>query len=293
MNGSLERACATLRWIPELVFGYETPRQALNNQKDKEFAQFRASTLLERAGFRNAFFLRGGGVSTGPYASLSFSVAAGDSQDNVDENLARAARALGVERNGVFFLSQVHGRVALEILGTEDRGEVVLREGDAIFGRNSNSALCVRMADCVPILVGDRESGAAVAIHAGWKGLVAGVIEAGIEAIRRSVGARGDLIAAIGPHIGVEAFEVSSDVAAILASASPDRHAVSTAFGPKPHVDLARIARAQLLALGLAEDAVERVPGCTHAEPDDFFSYRRDGPKSGRHLAGIVPRRAP
>jgi YfiH family protein len=262
----------------------------LDSQKDKKLAHFRTSTLLERAGFRNAFFLRGGGVSIGPYASLSFSVAAGDSEENVAENLARAAQALSVAPASIYYLSQVHGRDAVEIRGTEDRRQVVLCEGDALHGQDPRCALGVRMADCLPVLVGDRTTGAAVAIHAGWKGLVAGVIEAGIEAMRRSTGSRGDLVAAIGPHIGVEAFEVSEDVAAVLAGASPDRDVIRTTFGAKPHVDLARIAHAQLRAVGLAEDAVERVPGCTYREPDDFFSFRRDGAKSGRHLAAIVPR---
>jgi copper oxidase (laccase) domain-containing protein len=67
---------------------------------------------------------------------------------------------------------------------------------------------------------------------------------------------------------------------------------VEHARGPKPHVHLARIARAQLEEAGVLPDAIDLVPGCTYSEPDDFFSFRRDGPKSGRHLAAIVPQRA-
>src|SRR5206468_262506 len=130
-----------------------------------------------------------------------FSVAAGDSEDHVARNLERAARALGVSPNRVYYLSQVHGAVAVDVRGDEDRREVLHREADAIVGHNPEAAIGVRMADCIPILVGDPATGAAAAIHAGWRGLVRGVIGAGIAALR-SQGACGELLAAIGPHIG-------------------------------------------------------------------------------------------
>src|SRR2546430_2346729 len=90
-----------------------------------KFAEFRTSRLLTEAGFRHAFFTRRGGVSEGPYATLSFSVAAGDTEANVAENLARAAEALGVGAERVYYLSQVHGAVAVVIDGTEDRRDVL------------------------------------------------------------------------------------------------------------------------------------------------------------------------
>jgi YfiH family protein len=260
--------------------------------KNSEIAQFRTSALLMRAGFRHAFFTRRGGVSSGPYTSLSFSVAAGDTEECVSANLELAAAALGVAASHVYYVSQVHGAQALRINGTEDRREVLYREADAIVGQNPETAIGVRMADCLPILVGDRASGSAAAIHAGWRGLVRGVIASGIDALRREIGSRGDLVASIGPHITGHAFEVSDDVAKELSRASHAEGVVEHARGPKPHVHLARIARAQLEEAGVLPDAIDLVPGCTYSEPDDFFSFRRDGPKSGRHLAAIVPQRA-
>jgi polyphenol oxidase len=269
---------------------YEGSTTPMMTRKDKDLAQFRTSALLTEAGFRHAFFMRGGGVSAGAYASLSFSIAAGDTVENVGRNLERAAAALGVPAERVYFLSQVHGRDVVSVTGTEDRAEVVLREGDALVAADPGCAAGVRTADCLPILVADTVTGGVVAIHAGWKGLVAAVIEAGIERLREVTGARGDLVAAIGPHITVKSFEVSDDVATTLAGCSSDHDVVERTAGAKPHVDLARIARAQLVAAGVPRASIDVVPGCTYRDADDFFSFRRDGARSGRHLSAIVPR---
>jgi YfiH family protein len=136
--------------------------------------------------------------------------------------------------------------------------------------------------------LGDRETGAVAAIHAGWRGVACGVVGAAVEALRELTGRRGDLLAAIGPHISVRAFEVGEDVAAQLAAAS-DARGVVERTAARPHVDLRRIVRAQLLGGGVAPSAVDDVLGCTVSEPQRFFSFRRDGEKSGRHLAAIVP----
>jgi YfiH family protein len=256
-------------------------------------AEFRTSPLLTRAGFRHAFFTRRGGVSEGPYASLSFSVAAGDTEENVAANLKRAAEALGVDAERLYYLSQVHGRTAVRLDGTEDRKEVLFREGDAVLSRNPRAAVGVRVADCVPILVGDRKSGAALAIHAGWRGIVRGVIFEGLEALRLEAGGDCELLAAIGPHITGPAFEVGDDVAEELARASSAGNVVERGAGAKPRVHLSRIARAQLEEARVPPESIDVVAGCTFSEPQDFFSFRRDGKHSGRHLAAIVPRNGP
>jgi YfiH family protein len=255
-----------------------------------KIAEFKTSRLLTTAGFSHAFFTRRGGVSNGAYASLSFSVAAGDSEENVAANLGRAADALGVDAARVYYLSQVHGSAALRIDGTEDRRDVLFREGDAIVSRNPCAAVGVRVADCLPILVGDRRSGAALAIHAGWRGLVRRVVFEGVEALRREAGVECDLVAAIGPHITGRAFEVGDDVADELTRASQARDVVERATGAKPRVHLVRIARAQLEEASVPARAIDVVEGCTFSEPGSFFSFRRDGKWSGRHLAAIVPR---
>jgi YfiH family protein len=254
-------------------------------------AEYLESELLSRAGFRHAFFTRVGGVSTGPYESLNFSVAVGDASENVQENLARAAEVLGVPSSRIYFLSQVHGAVTLTVDGNEPRERTLEREGDAVLSSVTDLACAVRSADCVPVLAGDRRSGAAVAIHAGWRGVVGGAVESGIEALRRLAGPGAEIVAAVGPHIREQMFEVSPDVAAELAAASPVPAVSSPPGGGKPHVSLARIVTAKLVALGLTERDIDDVGGCTALEPGRFFSFRRDGKIGGRHLSAIVPKK--
>jgi YfiH family protein len=247
-------------------------------------AEFLESALLRRAGFRHAFFTRHGGVSTGAYQSLSFSIAAGDSADNVRQNLERAGAALEVDGKRIHFLSQVHGRVARTLDGSETQSALINLEGDALLSRAPGLACGVRSADCVPVLLADRRSGAVAAAHAGWRGAVQGVVSASIEALRALV-PDPDLIAAIGPHISLEAFEVAETIL----QASHDPHIVDLTR-EKPHVDLRRMLRAELRWQGLDDAAIDDVWGCTVLEPARFFSFRRGGKASGRHLSAIVPR---
>lgn len=251
-------------------------------------AEFLESALLRAAGFRHAFFTRRGGVSQGAYASLSFSVAAGDSEANVRQNLERAAAILGIAADRIHFLSQVHGRVAHTLTGHELQSELIQREGDALVSQAPGLACGVRSADCVPVLLADRRSGAVAAAHAGWRGAVNGVVSSAVEALR-AVAPNPDLIAAIGPHISQASFEVSEDVAVTLLNASRDERIVDRSRS-KPHVDLRRMLRAELRGLGLSHSDIDDVWGCTVLQPEHFFSFRRDGKASGRHLSAIVPR---
>ena len=197
---------------------------------------------------------------------------------------------LGVAPERVLYTSQVHGRETRYFREQALRADVITLEGDALGGNEPNSAYGVRSADCVPILLADSSSGAVMAIHAGWRGVVAGVAEAGVERLRQEVGTGARLLAAIGPHISATAFEVSEDVAAELARACPAPGAILRPPGAKPHVDLRFIVTQKLLAVGLTEECIDQVGGCTFLEPQLYFSFRRDGKASGRHLSAIVPR---
>lgn len=248
------------------------------------------SHLLTSSGFQHAFFTRTGGVSKGPFSSLNFSVSVGDDPADVSENLRRAAAVLGVSPERVYYASQVHGRSAARVQPQTRREAFLHVEADAVLGDSPELACAVRTADCVPILIADRGSGAVLAVHAGWRGVVRHVVAAGVEHLRELIGSSGDLLAAIGPHLSAARFEVSEDVAAELARASDAADVVDRSY-PKPHVDLRKIVRAQLRSLGLSEAAIDDVPGCTYSEPQQFFSFRRDGKTSGRHLSAIVPRK--
>jgi hypothetical protein len=127
-------------------------------------------------------------------------------------------------------------------------------------------------ADCVPVLLADRDGRVAAAVHSGWRGTAAGIVPATVETLGRAGVEPGSLVAAIGPCIELVAFEVGPEVAEQFDAAVVDRERWR-----RPHVDLVAAVRAQLLVAGLAPRAIERVGGCTHAHPDRWFSYRRDG----------------
>jgi YfiH family protein len=250
-------------------------------------AHFLTSPLLSAAGFRHAFFTRNGGVSLGPYASLNFSFGVGDDAEHVHENLRRAGMCLDVAPGRLCFVSQVHGRDVLELAASDAREGVMQHQADAVVARNGQLACAVRTADCVPILVADPATGAVAAIHSGWRGTVANVVAATIARLNTDPGG---LLAAVGPHISHDAFEVSPDVAEQLQAVVPSAAVVSRAENRKPHVDLRAIVSAQLRAAGVPEAGIEQVHGCTLLDAERFFSYRRDGQRSGRLLSGIVPK---
>lgn len=247
------------------------------------------SDLLLEAGFQHAFFTRIGGVSTGPYASLSFSWAAGDASDAVEENLRRAERFLDVEAGHLLFPSQVHGTKTLRLAGEPRFSDVLRTEADAILadplGLSGAFAVGVRSADCVPVLVADRERGSVLAIHAGWRGVADRIVPAALRELLAGGSRPEALVAAVGPHISLDAFEVGDDVAASLAAASTLGAAAVQAGAPRPHVDLRAVVTAQLGELGVT--AVDQVAGCTLTDGERFFSFRRDGAQSGRHLSAI------
>jgi polyphenol oxidase len=187
---------------------------------------------------------------------------------------------LGTER--VTQVKQVHGGRIVEA------GVPPATEADAIFARaNATNAIAVgvRVADCVPLLLADGQSGDVAAVHAGWRGVVARVVPAAVAAF-----SGGRLIAAIGPCIGACCFEVGSDVAAQIVRACDDRVVVRD-DGLRAYVDLRAAVRTQLIACGLAPTAIDDVPGCTKHDAARFHSYRRDGTGSGRMLAAIATRR--
>jgi YfiH family protein len=249
-----------------------------------------SSALLTRHDFAHGFFTRRGGVSGGLYASLNFAASTGDDPANVRENVSRAASALRVTPARLYFLSQVHGTTAVRLGGADPREDLLVVEGDATFSTIGGVACGVRSADCGTILIGDRTTGAALAIHAGWRGTELGVVESAVMALRQALGDAGDLIAAVGPLIETCCFEVGRDVAERLAAVSAVGEGAIDRQRSKPHVDLRRILGAKLEALGLSDDAIDHVRGCTVCDPERFFSYRRDGKASGRLLSAIVAR---
>jgi YfiH family protein len=245
------------------------------------------SQLLTAQGFLHGFSTRQGGVSVGPFATLNLARSVGDDAEHVAENLRRFAGAVGYAPEPLFELSQVHGRL-VHVLSAHDRADVLRRnEGDALVAR-AGAAVGVRTADCLAVLLADPQSRRVAALHAGWRGLVAGVVQASVSALCEVANApRAQLLAAVFPHIRVCCFEVGAEVADALASAALSADVVERSH-EKPHVRLAGVLRAQLLAAGIAAQNIDELDGCTRCDSARFFSFRRDGAASGRHLAAIV-----
>jgi YfiH family protein len=210
---------------------------------------------------------RAGGISQGPYASLNLGAHVGDNPQAVASNRAMLREQLGLPAEP-HWLTQVHGcRVAT----AEQAGPGC--EADAICTRQPWQACAVMTADCLPLLICNRRGDRVCAVHAGWRGLAAGVIEA---AIAKFDGPTADLLVWLGPAIGPGAFEVGEDVRhAFIAQAS----GAQTAFTPNGPgrwlADIYSLARQRLDRLGVG--FVGGGEYCTVTDRERFFSYRRDG----------------
>lgn len=239
--------------------------------------------VLTRAGFVHAFSTRNGGVTPLPHGRLDFSLLR--DPDRLRTNIARFAARVGFDESRLYQAKQVHGARVLDAIGSPSskHGE----EGDAILATTPGTTAAVRVADCVPVLIANVDSGHVVAVHAGWRGVVAGVVRAATT--RLGDGAK---VAAIGPSIGSCCFEVGLDVAEAIARAAEDEGVIVERYGAaKAKVDLRRAVRAELRRAGLDDAAIEDVPGCTRCDADRFHSYRRDGDGSGR-LIGVISARS-
>lgn len=248
------------------------------------------SALLARHGFAHGFSTRRGGVSAPPFDSLDLGRTVGDDPAAVEENHRLLAMDVGYEVARLFETSQVHGGAVRAIEAGDEVRAVRAVEADALVATRAGDAVGVRTADCIPVLVADPGSGAVAAIHAGWRGVVAGVVGAGVRGLAARAGAPASrLVAAIGPCIRAASFEVGEDVARRIAEVAHGADVIVPG-DPRPRVDLVRAVVAQLSALGLPRDAIDDVGGDTFAEPERFFSHRRDAARSGRMLSVIVAR---
>jgi YfiH family protein len=237
----------------------------------------RSASLRSIAGLVHGFTDREGGASEGRFATLNLGRRWGDDPVAVEENYARLGRAADFAPERLVTVRQVHGAAvawAHEVSASTEADAVCCR-------REDERVVGVLTADCVPVLLADREGRVAAAVHSGWRGTVADVVGATVAALGEAGVEPRALVAAIGPCIEARAFEVGPEVAAQFPPAFVD------ASGPRPHVDLVATVRAQLCAAGVPDDAIDRVGGCTHDTPARWFSYRRDGAGIGQMLAFV------
>lgn len=235
----------------------------------------------------HVFTTRAGGVSEAPFGTLNLGASVGDDPDAVAMNRARVLTAFGVDLDRFAFAHQVHGtRVVTAVEAGGEQAGVV--QADVIVTNDVEWTLAVSMADCLPLLLHDPEVGAVAAVHAGWRGVVRGVVNEAVTALVERYGARPDrLRAAIGPHIHQDAYQVGLDVAGAFALAgfSSDVVRVDEAQEERYLVSLERAVRRDLQQAGVPEGSVVAGGWCTARDASRFYSHRRDAGRTGRHWA--------
>ena len=249
-----------------------------------------ATSLATLARIRHAFFTRSGGVSQGVYASLNGGVGSNDAPDKIAENRARMAAALGVKADRLLTPYQIHSPdvvVADEPWTRENRPRA-----DAIVTQVPRLAIGVSTADCGPLLFADSEAGVIGAAHAGWRGALAGVIEATIVAMERLGASRDRMTAALGPTIRQPNYEVGPEFVERFLAADPGN---ARFFEPSQRAGHAMFDLTGYIAECVQRAAIiqfEDLGLCTCAEPERFFSYRRTTlrgePDYGRHINAIA-----
>ncbi|MDX8392857.1 MAG: peptidoglycan editing factor PgeF [Mariprofundaceae bacterium] len=252
---------------------------------------FIRSPLLEKHGFHGVFSVRSGGVSHAPFDSLNLADDTGDNPDDVEKNLHILIRATGL--TGIpHRAQQVHGRQLLHCRGA---GDIHPQQADILISTDG-SPVAVRIADCTPILITDPSSGRCAAIHAGWRGTARSVVMHAVSALQNAGGNPANFIASIGPCIADCCFEIGEEAAKALRQSCPDIADHIQQRDKKLFADLAAINARQLLNSGLIRQHIECIGGqqanCTCCHGERFFSYRRDGQRSGRHLAIVATKTA-
>ena len=221
-------------------------------------------------GYKIVFTTRVGGVSEGPYASLNLGRKSGDEVERADENRRIACEAIGADLAKLALNYQVHSdRVLRAAPGMRNE------RADGLWSDEPGLPILAMSADCLPISLAriDAAEPAVAVLHAGWKGLLAGIVAAGVDAL-----GDGGLAAAIGPGIGPCCYEVGEEVAA------PFRERFGADVMRDGRLDLWTSAERALRAAGV--ERVDRFDRCTFCEPESFFSHRRDAGVTGRQ--GVI-----
>ena len=243
---------------------------------------FIRSPLLATHGVTGLFTLRNGGISPKPFDNQNFGYGLGDQDSNVTNNIDRLVESAGLSGRP-HQANQVHQS---DTLYCTDAGIVHEQQADILLTDQPDTPLAVRTADCLPLLLADRQAGIAVAAHAGWRGTVAHVAAQAVSQMEDRGSKAEHIVASLGPCIGPCCFAMGEDTAQALVSCCQSAAQFVTGNDQK-HANLWQINRLQLLQSGLTEEHIEVINECTCCNPERYFSYRRDAQQSGRHL-GVV-----
>ena len=248
-------------------------------------------TLLEPHGdlLAHAIFTRHGGVSAPPLDSLNVSYRVGDDPAAIAENRARCAATLGLLPGGITTAGLVHGARVADAARADSEplpdGSRIVPDVDALTTDRPGQGLLITAADCLQVLLFDPQRPAVALAHAGWRGLVAGVLTSTVAAMLECYGSDpAQLLAGIGPGLGPCCARFSDPAREL-----PPHF---QRFVQGRHVDLWAVAREQLRATGIPEAQIEHLSICTRCHCDRFFSHRGDSGKTGR-FAAIIALRQP
>ena len=231
----------------------------------------------DRDPVRYGLSLRHGGVSRGSFASLNLGGGTPDEPAAVAENRARFYRAAALDPARVVRMHQVHGA---RVVTAGEPGDV--GQADGLVTAAADLGLLVTVADCLPVFLVDRAHGVIGALHAGWRGVAAGILAAGVAAAVAAGARLPSLAARIGPGIGPCCFEVGPEVAARF-----DPETLRPGRGTRPHIDLPHAARLRLVAAGLEPSAIQDGAPCTRCRSDRYYSARAGEP-TGRMVGFVV-----
>lgn len=252
---------------------------------------FEGRALAELPGIRHGFFTRRGGVSQGLYQSLNCGWGTReDALANVIENRRRVGQALGVAEDRLLTPYQVHGVEVFEVREPWPRGQAP--RVDVLVTRQRGVAVGVLSADCVPVLFADANRGVVAAAHAGWRGALAGVVEAALRRMTELGSRIGEVRAVVGPAISAGAYEVGAEFEREFATRDTESARFFTRLSPgsKPRFDLPGYVRHRLEIAGVRE--FEVLSRCTCTDEVNFFSHRRQTLRGesdyGRQISAIA-----
>jgi polyphenol oxidase len=248
-----------------------------------------SSLLAAVPNLRHAFFTREGGVSDGVYAGLNGGLGSNDDPERVRENRRRMAEHMGVAAAQLVSLHQVHSPDA--VVATGPWQSVARPKADAIVTAKSGLAISVTAADCGPILLVDPNARVVAAAHAGWKGALTGIVESTIEAMEKLGAERGRMVAAIGPLIRQQSYEVGGEFVERFLDADADN---ATYFIPSSRNGHAMFDLAGFIRMRLEHAGVLMIDdlGVDTYSDERFYSYRRSVHRKeadyGRHVHAIA-----
>ena len=244
---------------------------------------FLISPTLEAARFPHAFSTRIGPGGSTYDLSRPGSSRIGTPPESCADALEHFATHLNPLRPQTISTAiQVHGCEVIEA------GQPLDTEADGVISTDPACIAAIRTADCVGILLACPKTGFVAAVHAGWRGILADMPGTAVRALcTRTQEPPEALLAAIGPAIGVDVFEVGDEVAKAFGDAGLAGH-LCDGYGPKAHLNLHSAAKNRLIDAGIPPNSIDGTPLCTYSDPR-FFSYRGEGTKSGSLIAGIAP----